>query len=86
MKGSNNMEEYPKGMSIPVENIDNFFTQQPKIKENIKLKDLNYAKIIVNKLNEIEDFEIELENLTVNEMDSISSLLLSLKIFKKGSE
>lgn len=80
------MEEYPKGMNIPVNNIDNFFTQPTKIKENIKLKDLNYAKIIVNKLNEIEDFEIELENLTVNEMDSISSLLLNLRILKKGSE
>lgn len=76
------MSNLPKGMSIPVENTQDFFTQPP-IMENLRLRDINYAKIILDKINEIEDIEIEVENITVNEVEGLSNLLLNLKIYKK---
>lgn len=77
------MTEFPKGMNIPVDNTEDFFTQSNTTKENLKLKDVNYVKMIIDKLNEINDINIDIENITVNEDYNGSNLLLNLKVSKE---
>lgn len=77
MSDLGNLNNLPKGMEIPISPT----IQQ--IKENVKLRDLNYVNIILEKLRECKDLDIEVENLTVNETQNTSNLLLNLKIFKR---
>lgn len=77
--GLGDLNNLPKGMEIPLINP----TQPQQIKENVKLRDLNYVNIILEKVRECKDLDIEVENLTVNETQNTSNLLLNLKIFKR---
>lgn len=84
MEGLGDISKLPKGMEIPKD----VFTQQQEpeneeIKQNLKLKEINYVTMIINKLQEL-DIDIEVKNLTVNENNFESHLLLDLKLFKKG--
>lgn len=78
MSNLGDLDKLPKGMEVP-----QISPTHQQIKENVKLKDCNYVNIILDKLKECKDLDIELENITVNETSNLSNLLLNLKIFKR---
>lgn len=73
--------EYPKGMNVNIPEEKECFTQLTK--QNLKLKDINYVKMILEQLEEIESFYIDIKNSSILESEEGSFVTINLQVFKK---